>query len=79
VRLTVQELLGGATVAEHASQAAERVAEERPVRVGERRRVVAARNELLRLLNAIHEVRRRDSERAHAGVQPLERAGVVGW
>src|SRR5437868_5059553 len=79
MRLTVQELLGGTTLADHASQASERVAEELPVRVGERWRAVAARNELLRLLNAIHEVRRRDSERAHAGMQPRERTGVVGW
>jgi hypothetical protein len=47
VRLTVQELLSGATLADHASQASERVAQELPVRVGERRRVVAAGNQVL--------------------------------
>jgi hypothetical protein len=77
VRLTVQELLSGATVADRSSQASERVAEELPIRVGEHRRLVAIRNELLRLLNAIREVRRRESELTHAGMQPIERTGVV--
>jgi len=31
---------------------------------------------LLSLLNAIGEVRRRDIERAHSGMQPPERMGV---
>ena len=30
------------------------------------------------LLNSIREVRRRDIDLAHAGMQPLERIGVVG-
>jgi hypothetical protein len=30
-------------------------------------------------LDAIREVRRRDVELAHAGMQPLERSGVAGW
>ena len=78
VRLAVQELLRAAALADHSSQASQRVAEELPVRVGERRSVVAAGHELLRLLDAIREVRRRDVERTHAGMQPLERIGVVG-
>jgi hypothetical protein len=41
--------------------------------------VVAARHELLSLLDPIREVRRRDIERAHAGMQSRERIGVVGW
>jgi hypothetical protein len=40
--------------------------------------VVAARHELLRLLDAIHDVRRGAIERAHADMQPRERPGVVG-
>jgi hypothetical protein len=32
----------------------------------------------LGLIDSIHEVRRRDIELAHAGMQPLERSGVVG-
>jgi hypothetical protein len=40
---------------------------------------VAAGNELLSLLNSIREVRRRDIELAHAGMQPPERTGVAGW
>jgi hypothetical protein len=53
-------------------------AEQLPVRVGERRSVVAACHELLGLFDPIREVRRRDIERAHAGMQPPERIGVVG-
>ena len=79
VRLAVQQLLGGAAVADRSSQASQRVAEKLPVRVGERRSAVAARNELLRLRDSIREVRRRDIELPHAGMQPLERIGVVGW
>ena len=47
--------------------------------MGERRSVVVARNELLSLLESIREVRRRDIELAHAGMQPRERTGVVSW
>ena len=47
--------------------------------MGERRSVVVARYELLSLLDSIREVGRRDIELAHAGMQPLERTGVVGW
>jgi hypothetical protein len=78
VRLAVQQLLGAAVLADHSSQASQRVAEKLPVRVGERRSVVAARDELLSLLDSIREVRRRDVELAQAGMQPLERTGVVG-
>jgi hypothetical protein len=44
----------------------QRAAEELPVRAGERRSAVAARNELLSLLNQVGEVRPRDIELAHA-------------
>ena len=43
VRLAVQQLLGGTAVADRSSQASQRVAEKLPVRVGERRSVIAAR------------------------------------
>ena len=43
VRLAVQQLLGGAAVADRSPQASQRVAEKLPVRVSERRSVVAAR------------------------------------
>lgn len=78
VRLTVQELPSGATVADRSSQASERVEEERSVRVGELGREVAARHEVLRLLNTIGEVGRRDSKHAHAVMEPLEGTGIVG-
>ena len=59
------------------SQAAQRVAEKPPVRVGERRALVAVRHDLLSLGDSIREVRRRDIRRAHAEVQPLHGARVV--
>src|SRR5260370_314957 len=77
VRLTVQQLLSGAAVADHPSQAPQRVAEEVPVRIGECRSAVAARDELLSLLDSVREVRRRDIELGHAGMQTLKRTGVV--
>src|ERR1700735_5604056 len=77
VRLAVQQLLSGATVADCPPQVSQRVAEELPVPVGERRSAVAVRDEPLSLLDPVPEVRRRDIERAQAGVQPLERTGVV--
>ena len=61
------------------SQVSQRVAEQLPVRVGERRSVVAACHELLGLLDSIREARRMDIELAHAGMQPPERIGVLGW
>jgi len=57
----------------------QRVAEQLPVRVGERRSAAAARHKLLSRLDSIREMRRRDIELAQAGMQPLERIGVVGW
>jgi hypothetical protein len=42
-------------------------------------RVGLSCGELLGLVDAIREVWRRDIELAHAGMQPLERSGVVGW
>jgi hypothetical protein len=78
VRLAVQQLLGAAVLADHSSQASQRIGEELPVRAGERRSVIAARDELLSMLDSIREVRRRDIEPAHAGMQPLERTGVAG-
>src|SRR5258708_18779706 len=45
----------------------QRVAEQFPVRVDERRSAVAACHELLSLLDSIREMRRRDIELAHAG------------
>ena len=78
VRLAVQQLLGGAAVADRSPQASQRVAEKLPVRVGELRSVVAARNESLRLRDSIREVRRREIDLPHAGMQALERVRVVG-
>jgi hypothetical protein len=41
--------------------------------------VVALCHELSGLLDSIREVGRRDIELAHAGMQPRERTGVLGW
>lgn len=54
------------------------MAEKLPVRVRERRSVVAAGNEPLGLRDSIREMRRRDIELPHAGMQPSERICVVG-
>jgi hypothetical protein len=77
VRLTVQQLLGGATVADRSSQAPQPVAEEFPVLPSKRRSVVVGRDELLRLCDSIREVRGCDIELPHAGMEPRERVRVV--
>jgi hypothetical protein len=79
VRLAVQWLLSGVAVADCPPQVSQRVAEELPVRVGKRRSAIAAGDELLSLFDPLREARRGNIELAQAGVQPLERAGVVGW
>ena len=79
VRLAVQQLLGGAAVADRAPQASQRVAEKLPVRVSELRCVGAVANQPLRLRDSIREVRRRQIDLPHAGMQPLERLRVLGW
>ncbi|HKG57614.1 MAG TPA: hypothetical protein VKA85_10235 [Candidatus Limnocylindrales bacterium] len=78
VRFAVQELLDPATFADRSSQASQRGAEKRPVRVGQGRSAVGARNELLSLDNAIGKVRCRKIDRTHPGVEPRERIRVVG-
>ena len=73
VRLAVQQLLGGAAIARSLASGFAACCREAP---GPRRRArseVAARDELLGLRDSIREVRRRDIELAHAGMQPLER------
>jgi hypothetical protein len=56
MRLAVQQLLGCAAVLDRSSQASQRVADKLPVRVGERRGTVAARNELLSSSNSIGDI-----------------------
>ena len=79
MRFTVQQLFGGTAVADDSSPTSKRGVEKLSVRVRKRRSAVAARNELLCLRDSIREVRRRDIELPHAGMQPLEGIGVVGW
>jgi len=57
---------------------ATRICSSHSARVGKRGGVVAAGHELVGTLDSIGEMRRRDIEFAHAGMQPLERVGVVG-
>ena len=78
VRLAVQQLLGGAAVARSLVAGFATCCEKLPVGVGERRSEVGARNEMLGLRDSIGEVRRRDIDLPHAGMQPLERVRVVG-
>jgi len=78
VRLAVQQLFGGTAVDDGSAPASQRVDEKLPVRVDQRRRMVAAGHESLSLCHSIGEVRRRDIDLPHAGMQPLERIGVVG-
>ncbi len=73
MRLAVQQLLGGAPVDDRPPQVPQRVGEKLPVRVGELRSDVAARNPMLSIRDSIHEVRRRDIDLPHAGMQALER------
>src|SRR5207248_11527979 len=47
VRFAVQQLLGGAAIADRSSQASKQVAEQLAVRVGERRTVFTTRNDSL--------------------------------
>ena len=75
----MQQLLGGAAVADRLLQAWQRLAEKLPVRVSESRRLFVAPDHELSLRDSIREVRRRDSDLPHASMQPLERIGVVGW
>jgi hypothetical protein len=71
VRFAVQQLLGGGAVADRSPQASQRRTEKRPVIVGQRRSAAAVCGELLSFGDAIREVRRREIDFPHAGVQPL--------
>jgi hypothetical protein len=79
VRLAVQQLLAHAPPANLSSQVSQRVAKQLPVRVGKCWSTVAVRHKLLRRVDAIGEVGCGDIELAHAGMEALERSGVVGW
>ena len=78
VRLAVKQLLCSPVVANRSSQPSQCVGEHLPVRVGELRREITTRDELLGLPHSIHEVWRRDIEGAHASMEALERVGVGG-
>ena len=79
VRLAVQQLLGGAPVDDRSAQITQRVREQRPIRRVEIGSDVTARHVVLRLRNAIHEVRRRDIDLPQASMKTPERLRVLGW
>jgi hypothetical protein len=79
VRLAVQQLLGGAAIADRAPQTSQRVAEQLPVSISQLRSEGAVGNQSLRLRDSIREVRRGHIDLPHAGMQPLERLRVLGW
>jgi hypothetical protein len=74
-----QQLLGGAPVCDRPPQISQCVAEKLPVPVSERLSVVAAPKKPVSLRDSVREVRRRDIDLPHAGMQPLERVCVLGW
>jgi len=76
MRLTMQQLLIGAAVADRAAQPRQRVAEQSARRLTELRGARAVANQPLRLCDPIGEVRRRNVDLAHAGMQPHERPRV---
>jgi hypothetical protein len=79
VRLTVQQLLGCASLTDGKPQRSQRVTQKLPVRIPEVRSVGTVANQPLRLRDAIREVRRREIDLPHASVQPLESLRIVGW
>ena len=77
MRLAVQQLLVPA-LGDGAAHPSQRVAQQLAVPLGERRRADAVRDEPEGRVDAIGEPWSRHLQRAHAGVQPLESARVVG-
>ena len=77
MRLAVEQLLHGAAVVDRPSQASQSAAEEHAVCVGELRREIRVGDDFFRLRDPIREPRARQLNLAHAGVQQLQRLGVV--
>jgi hypothetical protein len=75
--LTVEELLGGATILDLPAQVSQRVPEELSVGIGELRSTASIRYERLRLCDSIGEVRRRHVNLPHSGMKPSERVCVL--
>jgi hypothetical protein len=78
VRLAVQQLLGGTPLAYCPPQLLQRVAQKVPIRIPELRSTCAVINQPLRLRNSIRDVRRREIDLPHAGMQLLERVCILG-
>ena len=76
----MQQLLGAVTRGNHLFQASQRLAEQFAIRIGELRRLLTVRNELLGLIDTIGEVWRRNNQLAHARMEAYQRVSVVdGW
>jgi hypothetical protein len=78
VWLAVEQLLGVAPFDDRSSQASQRVAEQLTVCVREIGSVVVAPDQPLRFRDSICEVRRRNVDLPHAGMESLERVRVLG-
>ena len=78
VRLAVHELLSGSALANRPRGGAQRVQQKMSVGVIELGSPVAVRDELLRFLDPVGEMRSRDIEALHANVKARERGSVVG-
>jgi hypothetical protein len=78
VRLAVQQLLGGATLADRPTQPSQRAAQKLPVCIAELGSVGAVVNQPLRFGDSIGEVWRSKIDPPHASVQAIERLRVLG-
>lgn len=78
VRLTVKELLGGATVLDLPTHVSQRVTEELAVGIGKLGGTPSVSNERACLCNAICEVRCRHVDLSHPRMEPHERVRVRG-
>jgi len=75
----VQQLLGSAAVVDLLTRTVQRAQEEMPVGLTERGGCVSVRDQPLCLSDSFHEVRRRDPDASHPGVQAMEGICVLGW
>jgi hypothetical protein len=79
VRFAVEQLLDRSSVTDCSSAAPQRIDEKLAVRVDKLRSAIVAHHEPLGRSDSIREMRRRDIERPHAGMEALESLRVVGW
>ena len=78
MRLTVQQLLGGAALTDRTRRRSQCVAQKLAVRIPKIRGLGTVVDQRLRLRNAIREVGRDEIDLPHSGVQPPERLRILG-